>query len=88
VTLNRGFCFALILGLAVVTQGQADDYYFYKGPKGGLVISNQKLPPGTTITKRSSFPDAPDNEAPQNQPSNKAQPNGPIESSPRPPKGK
>ena len=36
-TLNLAFCFALFLGLAVVTQGQAEDYYIYEGPKGELV---------------------------------------------------
>ena len=36
-TLNLGVCFALFLGLAVVTQGQAEDYYIYQGPNGGLL---------------------------------------------------
>ena len=35
-TLNLASCFALFLGLAVVSHGQAEDYYFYKGPKGEL----------------------------------------------------
>ena len=38
VTLNLAFCLALFLGLAVVTQGQAEDYYFYEGPKGELYL--------------------------------------------------
>jgi hypothetical protein len=29
VTLNLAFCFTLFLGLAVITQGQAEDYYIY-----------------------------------------------------------
>ena len=39
-TLNLAFCFALFLGLAVVTEGQAGDYYFYEGANGELVISS------------------------------------------------
>jgi len=31
-TLNLASCFALFLGLAVVTQGHAQDYYIYQGP--------------------------------------------------------
>ena len=46
-TLNLASCFALFLGLAVVTQGHAEDYYIYQGPNGGLVISNKEPPPGS-----------------------------------------
>src|SRR4029434_1280935 len=52
VTLNRGFCFAFLLGLAVVTQGQAEDYYIYQTAKGELVISNKQPPPGSKIIKQ------------------------------------
>jgi len=45
-TLNRGFCFAFLLGLAVATQGQAEDYYIYETPNGELVISNKQPPSG------------------------------------------
>jgi len=43
------FCIfvALFLGHAVITQGQAEDYYFYKGPNGELVISNKQPTPGS-----------------------------------------
>src|SRR5262245_45662106 len=51
-TLNLASCLALFLGLAVVTQGQAEDYYFYEGPKGELVISNKEPPPWSQIIKR------------------------------------
>jgi hypothetical protein len=84
----RAVLIFLFLGLAVVTQAQAEDYYIYQTPNGALVISNQKPPPGSKITKRISFPDAPDNEAPQNQPTDKPQPNGPTERSPKPSKTK
>jgi hypothetical protein len=84
----RAALISLFLGLAAVTQAQAEDYFIYQTPNGALVISNKEPPPGSKITKRISFPDAPDNEAPQNQPSNNPQPNGPAESSPKPSKTK
>jgi hypothetical protein len=40
---------ALFVGFALVTESQAEDYYFYEGPKGELVISNKKPPPGSKI---------------------------------------
>jgi hypothetical protein len=43
---------ALFLGLAVVTQSQAEDYYIYQGPNGELVISNKEAPPGSKIIKQ------------------------------------
>jgi hypothetical protein len=85
--LNLAFCLALFLGLAVVTPGQPEDYYIYRDPDGKLAISNKEPPPGSKITKRISFPDAPDNEAPQNQPTDK-QPNEPTERSPKASKAK
>jgi hypothetical protein len=75
---------SLFLGLGVITQGQAEDYYIYQTPNGGLVISNKQPPPGSKITKRISFPDASDNEVPQSQSPNAPQPNGAVESSPKP----
>src|SRR6266536_5397962 len=65
VTLNLAFCFALFLGLTVAAQGHAEDYYFYKGPKGELVIANKEPPPGSEIIKR--LPGATDREVPQAQ---------------------
>jgi hypothetical protein len=85
-TLNLGVCFALFLGLAVVTQGQAEDYYIYQTPKGELVISNKEPPPGSTIIKQ--LPGVTDKEVPQAQAPGKPQPNGPTESSPKPSKNK
>jgi hypothetical protein len=61
--LRLAFCLACLLALAVVTQGQAGDYYFYEGPKGELVISNKEPPPGTKIIKR--LPDVTAREVPQ-----------------------
>jgi hypothetical protein len=80
-------CAALIwlfVGLAAVTQSQAEDYYIYQTPNGALVITNKEPPPGSKIIKRISFPDATDSEVPQGQPPNNPQPNGLTEASPKP----
>jgi hypothetical protein len=84
-TLNLASCFALFLG-AVVTQGQAEDYYFYKGAKGELVISNKEPSPGSKIIKR--LPGVTDKEAPQAQEPGKTPPNVQTEGSPKPSKNK
>jgi hypothetical protein len=84
----RAALISLFLGFAAVTQAQAEDYYIYQTPNGALVITNKEPPAGSKIIKRISFPDAPDNEALQNQPTHKPQPNGPTESSPKPSKDK
>ena len=85
-TLKLAVCFALFLGLTVVTQGLAEDYYFYEGPKGELVISNKEPPPGTKIIKR--VPGTTDRETPQAQEPAKPQPNPQPEGSPKPSKNK
>src|SRR5215471_10306715 len=84
--LKLAVCFALFLGLGVVTQSQAQDYYFYKGPKGELVISNKEPPPGSQIIKR--VPGTTDLETPQTQEPAKPQPNPQPEGSPKPSKNK
>jgi hypothetical protein len=83
VTLNLAFCFALFLGLAVVTQGHAEDYYIYQGPNGELVISNKEAPPGSKIIKQQNLP-----EASQAQEPGKPQPNVDTQGSPKPSKTK
>jgi len=83
--LNLAFCFALFVGLAVVTQGQAEDYYIYHDPDGKLV-SNKEPPPGSKIIKL--LPGVTDKEVPQAQEPDKMQPNGLTESSPKPSKNK
>jgi hypothetical protein len=62
---------SLFLGVAVVTQAQAGNYYIYQTPNGALVISNQKPPPGSKIIKQLNLP-----EDPQAQEPGKTQPNG------------
>ena len=74
-TLNLAFCFALFLGLAVVTPGKGEDYYIYQGPNGELVISNKQPPPGSKIIKQQNL-----SEVPQAQEPDKPQPNGQTES--------
>jgi hypothetical protein len=73
---------SLFLGLAVVSQAQAEDYYIYQTAKGDLVISNKHPPPGSTIIKQ-----IPGETEPAQEPG-KPQPNGPTESSPKPSKNK
>jgi hypothetical protein len=69
--------------LALVTQGQAEDYYFYQTAKGDLVISNKEPPPGSKIMKQLNLPEDPQAEEP-----GKTQPNGQSEGSPKPSKVK
>ena len=70
-TLNVAFCFALLLGLAVVTQAQAEDYYIYQTPNGELVISNKEPPPGSEIINQ--LPGVTDREVQQAQEPGKPQ---------------
>jgi hypothetical protein len=85
-TLKLSFCFALFVGLAVITQGQAEDYYIYQGPSGELVISNKEPPPGSKIIKQ--LPEVTDSQVPQSQQRNNPEPNGQTEGSPKPSKNK
>jgi hypothetical protein len=84
--LNLGVCFVFFLGLAVVTQSQAEDYYIYQTPKGELVISNKQPPPGSKVIKQ--LPGETDREVSQAQEPVKPQPNGQTEGSPKPSKNK
>ena len=85
-TLNLAFCFVLFLGLAVVTQAHAEDYYIYQTTKG--VISNKEPPPGSKIIKRHSWPEVTDSEVTQSQPPSNPQPNVQPEGAPKPTKNK
>jgi hypothetical protein len=77
--LNLAFCFVLFVGLAVGTQGHAEDYYIYQAPNGELVISNKQPPPGSKIIKQQNLP-----EASQAQEPGKPQPNVQTEGSSKP----
>ena len=85
-TLSLAVCFALFLGLAVVTQDKAEDYYIYQGPNGELVISNKEPPPGSKVIKQ--LAGVTDREVPQAQEPGKTQPSGQTEVSPKPPNNK
>jgi hypothetical protein len=66
----------LFPGLAAVTPGQAEDYYYiYRDPDGKLAISNKEPPPGSKVIKRHSWPEATDSEVPQSPQPNNPQPN-------------
>jgi hypothetical protein len=77
---------ALLAGLAMVTQGQAEEYYIYHDPDGKLVISNKEPPPGSKIIKQ--LPRATDREVAQAQEPGKPQANVQTEGSPKPPNNK
>jgi hypothetical protein len=79
---------SFFLGLAVVTQAQAEDYYIDHDSNGKLFISNQEPPPGSKIIKQRSWPEVNDSEVPQNQQPNNPHPNGPTEGSTKPSKNK
>jgi hypothetical protein len=80
----RATLISLLLGLAAVTPGQAEDYYVYQTPNGALVVSNKEPPPGSKIIRRHKFPDVADTEVSQGQETGKPQPAG----SPKPSKEK
>jgi hypothetical protein len=82
--LNLASCFAVLLGLAVVTQAHAEDYYIYQAPNGELVISNKQPPPGSKIIKQQNIPEANDNRVSQGQQRNNPEPNGQTDDSPKP----
>src|SRR5262245_12930506 len=82
--LNLAPCLALFLGLAVVTQAHAENYFIYQTPNGALVISNKEPPPGSKIIRQHSWPEGPEKEVAQNQPLNNSQPNAQTEGSPKP----
>ena len=76
----------LFLGVAVVTPGQAQDYYIYQTPKGEIVISNKQPPPSSKIIRQ--LPGETDREVSQVQEPGKPQPSVQTEGSPKPTKGR
>jgi hypothetical protein len=68
---------SLVLGLAAVTPGKAEDYYIYHDPDGKLVISNKKPPLGSKIIRQRELP-----EFSETQPGKT--PSGPAEAPARP----
>jgi hypothetical protein len=63
-----------LLGLVVVTEAQAEDYYIYRDPDGKLLISKKEPPSGSKIIKRHSWTEGADSEVPQSRQPNNPQP--------------
>lgn len=82
------FCLSLFLGLALATQGQAEEYYTYKDPHGNLVISNKTPPPGSNVLKMQNLPEATDPQVQQPHEGSDTQLNGHSEDSAQPSKNK
>ena len=76
-----GFCLYMLIGF-VATEAQAGEYYIYRDSNGGLVISNQKPPPGSKIIKQQSLPDLAESDNPQVPNGFETQPNGKPHSNP------
>ena len=55
ITTTAALIFASLFFLT--THGQAEEHYIYKDPQGGLVISNQKPPAGSTILRKLDLPE-------------------------------
>ena len=62
----------------------AREYFIDRDARGGLVISNQKPPPGSTIIRQRMLPDEADNDSPPAQQSDKASTDGDSRTSPKP----
>jgi hypothetical protein len=82
------FGFSLLLGLALATQGQAEEHYIYKDPHGNLVISNKLPPTGSIVLKRHDLAESTDPQAQQPQESSDTPLNGHSEGSVKPSKKK
>ena len=53
----RAALISLFLGLAMVTQSHAEEYYLYQTPNGALVVSNKEPPPGSKIIRQLNLPE-------------------------------
>jgi hypothetical protein len=54
-------CTCLLAGFTA-TRLHAGKYFIYQDPKAGLIISNQKPPPGSKIMKQQTLPDTAEGE--------------------------
>jgi len=70
------FSFWVLIVISLTAQAQSVEYYIYRDSKGGLVLSNQKPPPGSEIIKQQNMPDLTDGETPQLEERNGQRPNG------------
>jgi hypothetical protein len=64
-------------------QAQTEEHYIYKDPRGGLVISNQKPPAGSTILRKLDLPEFRESQMQQVQESSSARSTGKLENSPK-----
>jgi hypothetical protein len=87
-TIALVFLFSLFLGLALATQGQAEEHYIYKGPRGNLVISNQAPRTGSNVLRKLKLTEATDPQRQQPQEGSEPQLYGRSEGSPTPSKNK
>ena len=80
---HREYTTALIFAslFFLLTHGHAEEHYIYKDPQGGLVLSNQKPPAGSTILRKLDLPEFRDAQMQQVQESNARSPNK-LEGSP------
>jgi hypothetical protein len=69
-----GLCFYLLIGF-VAAKADAGEYYIYQDSKGGLVVSNQKPPPGSKIIKQQTLLDTAEGETTLVQDGNEIRPN-------------
>ena len=68
---------------SLTAHGQAEEHYIYKDPQGGLVLSNQKPPAGSTILRKLDLPEFREAQIQQVQESSSAGSTNKLESSPK-----
>ena len=81
ITTTASLIFACLFFLP--TQGHAEEHYIYKDPQGGLVLSNQKPPAGSTILRKLDLPEYRDAQMQQVQESSSTRLTGKLEGSPK-----
>ena len=67
----------------LTTHGQAEEHYIYKDPQGGLVLSNQKPPAGSTILRKLDLPEFREAQMQEVQDSNSARSTGKLDAPPK-----
>ena len=81
ITTTAALIFAFWCFLAV--HGQTEEHYIYKDAQGGLVISNQKPPAGSTILRKLDLPEFREAQMQQVQESSSARSTNKLEGSPK-----
>jgi hypothetical protein len=83
--MKRIYAFYLFLGIALATQGQAEEYYTYRDPDGKLIISNKPPPAGSKIIKQQNLPEVADSQIQDTKESEDVRLNGNSKGSAKPP---